>query len=398
MGIGLAKSKSSVWVKEEVTEGTYVAPTSANDALEVIEDGLEFNYTKETIERDNLTSTIEKVATRTGLASVAGSIGIENRAHPTEGEAPYADLLFKSLLGGKRQLTAPVTSKAAGHTSTTIEIEDADIGDFVVNGVYLFKISTGYEVRPVTEIDDTIGAAKITVAVAFEAGAPTGAIVIAKMTQYYFNEGAPTLSVTHYLGGEIEERNSGLRCISASLENWSTAQLANWNFSMEGLTQTRSVASPAFTPAFDSSSLPPVLVGACVYFGEPGSMLELQYNELSLTLENTKADILSACSPSGKIGSRFTEFKTTGSFVPYMEDDDVVRFGNFDMNDTVSIFGFAKNPGMVSGQDLQWVAFWIPNAKITEIPAADQDGILTDSISFQSFREAGNDTVFLSFI
>jgi hypothetical protein len=156
----------------------------------------------------------------------------------------------------------------------------------------------------------------------------------------------------------------------------------------------RSVAAPAFSPDFSSNALPPVLLGACVYFNG----LELQYNELSLSIENTKADIASACSPEGKVGSRYTNFKVSGSFNPYMENDDVSRFDNFNLNDTCTIFGFAKNPGAVAGQDKQWVCFWIPNAKITEIPTADVDGILTDAISFQAFRNEGNDSVFVSFI
>ena len=394
MGIGLVRGRSSVFMKEEVTEGTYVAPTSAADALEVLEDGLEFSLTRDTIERNTLSATVETEAPRVGLKNVSGAVPVEFKANSTEGNAPREDLLFKSLLGGKRQLAAPVTSKAAGHTSTVVQIEDADIASFVVNGVYLFKISGNYQVRPVTAIDTTIGAANITVGIAFSGGAPTGAIVIAKMTQYYHLEGAPTLSATHYIGGEIEERITGLRCISGSLENWSTAQVAQWNFNVEGLNLTRQVGTPAFTPNFASDALPPVLLGACVYFDG----IEVQYNELSLSLENTKSDIPSACNPDGKVGSRITQFTCTGSINPYMEDDDVDRFNSFNTNDTVSVFGFAKNPGAVTGQDKEWVAFWIPNAKITEIPSGDQDGIVTDAISFQAFKSAGNDTVFVSFI
>jgi hypothetical protein len=214
------------------------------------------------------------------------------------------------------------------------------------------------------------------------------------MTQYFHQEGAPTLSATHYIGGEIEERVTGLRCISASLENWSTAQVAQWTFNVEGLNLTRQVGSPAFTPNFSGDALPPVLLGACVYFNG----IEIQYNELSLSIENTKSDIPSACSPEGKVGSRYTQFTCSGSINPYMEDDDTDRFDSFNDNDTVSVFGFAKNPGAVTGQDKEWVCFWIPAAKITELPTGDQDGIVTDAISFQAFKGEGNDTVFVSFI
>lgn len=394
MGLGLIKGESSVWIKEEVTEGTYVAPASANDAVEVLEDGMEFSLNRETIERNTLSATIETEAPRVGLKTVSATIPVEFKSNTTEGNAPREDLLYKSLMGGKRQLASPVTSKAAGHTSTVIQIEDADIASFVVDGVYLFKISTGYEVRPVTTIVTTPGAATITVAIPFMAGAPSGAIVIAKMTQYFHQEGAPTLSVTEYDGGEIENQMTGMRAISASLDNWSTAQVASFSFSLEGLNLIKNVAAPAFTPSFGNDALPPVLLDACLFINQD----EVQYNELSLSIENTKADIPSACDPNGKVGTRYTQFQASGSVNPYMEDDDTDRFDKFNNNESVSIFFFAKNPGAVSGQDINWVACWMPNVKITEIPGADVDGVLTDAISFQAFRKNGGDTIFLSFI
>jgi hypothetical protein len=394
MALGVVKNESSLAVTVESVEGTYVAPTSAADFLEVVSDGVELTLSRETIERNNLSATIEVQAPRVGQKSVSGTMPIEMKASSTEGNAPPSDRLFRSLLGGKRQLGAAITSKSSGHTSTSIKIEDADIGDFVVNGVYLFKLSTGYEVRPVTAIDDTPGSSAVTIPFAFEGGTATGAVVIAKMTQYFYDEGGPTLSATYYHGGEVEDKASGLRCVSASLDNWSTAQTAQWTFNVEGLDLQRDIAAPGYTPNFSGDALPPVLMGACVYLNG----VEVQYNELSLSLENTKTDIASACSPDGKVGSRFTQFKASGSINPYMENDDTDRFDAFNLNDTVSVFGFAKNPGAVSGQDKEWCAFWIPNAKITEIPAGDVDGIMVDSISFQAFKSAGNDTVFLSFI
>lgn len=394
MAIGVIKNESSLFLKEEVTEGVYVAPSSAADAVEVTSDGVSIALSRDVIERNNLSSTIEASAPRVGLKSVSGSIPTEVKASSTEGNAPPEDLLLRSLLGGKRQLSAPVTSKSSGHTSTSIKIEDADIASFVVNGVYLFKLSTGYEVRPVTAKVTTPGSASITIPFAFEGGTASGAVVIAKMTQYYYAEGGPSFSATYYHGGEIEDQNTGMRAVSASLDNWSTAGIAQWTFNVEGLDQTRAVASPAYTPDFSTNALPPVLLGACLYLNG----IEVQYNELSLSIENTKTDIASACSDDGKVGSRFTAFKVSGSVNPYMEDDDVVRFGNFNMNDTITLFGFAKNPGTVSGQDKEWFAFWIPNAKITAIPSGDVDGVETDAIEFQAFKSAGNDTVFLSFI
>lgn len=393
MGI-VVKNESSLAVKVEVTEGTYVAPASAADFIEVVSAGAGLKLERETIERNNLSSTIEVSAPRVGLKNASGTIPIELTTNASEGLAPPADPLLRSLLGGKRQLGTAVTSKSSGHTSLSIKIEDADIASFVVNGVYLFKLSTGYEVRPIVAKVTTPGSASITLPFAFEGGTASGAVVIAKMTQYYYAEGGPSLSVTYYQGGAIEEKGLGMRVVSGSLDNWTTGSLPQLTCNLEGLDIEKSVAAPAYTPDFSGNALPPVLLGACVYFNG----VEIQYNELGLSIENTKTDIKSACSPDGKIGSRFTEFKVSGSINPYMDDDNVDRFNSFNDNDTVSVFGFARNPGTVDGQEIQWFAFWIPNAKITQIPAGDVDGIVTDAIEFQAFKSAGNDTIFLSFI
>lgn len=94
MAIGLVKNESSLALKQEVTEGTYVAPTSASDFIEVVADGVEFTLSRDLIERNNLTSTIETVAPRVGQKNVSGSVGVEATASSTEGNAPPADLLL----------------------------------------------------------------------------------------------------------------------------------------------------------------------------------------------------------------------------------------------------------------------------------------------------------------
>lgn len=393
MGIGLVKGRSSIFLKEEVTEGTYVAPASANDAVEVLEEGLEFNYERDEIERNNLSATIETEASRVGMKQITGSIPIEYKAASVEGDAPRGDILYKALLGGKRQIASNVTTKT-GNSATVLQIQDADISLFKKGDVIVVKEAGAYEARPISAIDTTPGSATITLAFALDNGAPSDNVVLSQVTTYYHTDGAPTFSATHYAGGEIEEEVSGLRSISASLENYATAQLASWNFAVEGLDLVRSVNTPAFTPDFSNDALPPVLLDACIWING----IKVKYSEFSMNIENTKAEILSACSDSGKIGSRFTQFMVTGEINPYMEDDDVDRFDAFNNNDDISVFGYAYNPTATAGEGKEFVAFWIPQAKVTAIPMGDQDGIMTDNISFKAYRKDGEDSVFLSFI
>lgn len=387
MAIGVVKGESSLFLKLEATEGVYQAPTSADDAIEVLEDGLEFNYTRDEIERNTLTSTIESVAPRLGLKQITGSVPVEFKANGAQGIAPREDVLFQSLLGGKRQITA-LQFSSTGHTTTQINFVDAS--NFNVGDIVLVREAGAYEVRPISAVVGN----SIYFPIPLENGAPSDGVVIDKVTMYYHDSPAPTFSATHYLGGKIEEQIEGLRAVSASLENWTTAGVGTWTFNLEGLELTRSVNTPAFSPSFVNDALPPVLLNACIWLNND----KLQYNEFGLSIENTKAELLSACSSSGKISSRFTNLSVTGTINPYMDDANVDRFDSFNNNDSVFLFGYAFNPSGVAGEFQDVVAFWMPQVKITSIPTADQDGILTDAIAFKAFRGDGNDTVFLGFI
>jgi len=389
---GLVKGRTSVFLKEEPTEGTYVAPASAADAVEVLEDFGGFQYTREEIERNVLSDTVEVEASRPGLPNVSGDVPVEFKAGAVTGGAPLSDVLYKSLLGGKKVIATPSTTKASGNTTTVLQVEDADVVKYAKNDVILVKVTGAWQVRPVASVDATPGSATVTLQIPLES--VSNSAVIESVTKYFHEEGAPTFSVTTYLGGEIEDQARGVRAISGELQNWTTGQIPGFNFTCEGLDLSRSVDTPAFSPDFSAEPQPPVALSACIWLsGE-----KVQYPEFSLSLENTKTDIQSACSPSGKVGSRFTRFQVTGSINPYMQDDNVDLFSKFNANDDVSVFGYASNPGANPGEIENVVAFWIPQSKITNLEIADADGILTDSLEFKAYRKDGGDSVFLAFI
>lgn len=394
MGIGLIKGKSSIALVEEIVEGVYVAPSSAADFIEVLEDGLEFGTTREVIERNTLSSTVESEAPRLGIKSVTGTIPTEMKAAAIEGDAPPTDLLWKSLLGGSRQNTAAITTRAGVNTSTVILIEDADIADLSVGDVVLVKRASMYEVRPIASKTSGVGTATVTLAIPLMNGAPPSGVVLGKFTTYYPDDNWNTLSSSLYNGGEILDKDSGLRALTGSVENWTTGQVPNLSFGVEGIESDRTVTAALFNPDFSADALPPVLLDACAYLGQ----IEIDYNEFSLSIENTKADIPTACQPSGKAGTRITQLAISGSINPYMEDDDVVRWDDFELNNSTSLFVFARNPSAVVGQGKEWICVWMPKIKITELGTGDQDGVLTDAISFQAFKNAGNDSIFVGFI
>lgn len=388
----LVKGQSSLYLIDESTEGTFVAETLSSQAIEPNQDGLEFSLKREEIERKTLTNTIEAVEPRLGLKTVTGSIPMELKAGSMPGEAPRGQILYESLLGGKRSISTTTTTKSSGNTLSFLSIEDADISKFHAGDCVMLKLAGHFQVRPIESVDTTLGSAGLNMAIPFEA--VLDSLVIEKVTTYFHESASKSFSAAHYIGGEILESVSGLKSISASVDNWTANQTPAITFSVEGLNVTRSPATPSITPDFSNDAKVPVLQSACAYIGNE----EVDYSELGLSIENTKADLPSACSPNGKIGTRKTAFSVSGSINPYMSDANVDRWNKFENGTVTSLFVYAGNPTSVSGEMNQVVAIWIPNIKITNMPSKDQDGVLLDAIEFKAFRKNGNDSLFLSFI
>lgn len=391
MGYGLVTDEGSVFTEKEVTEGVYQAEQAGVSAVEVLSDGLEFTPTKELLERNNRTATVEKVAARVGQKSMAGSIPTEFKAGSTEGGSPETNNLYEALLGGKRSYTA--STSLTGHTTTTINLDVGDgakynKGDIVKVKEYDLAPANEDHVSPIVDVTGDV----ITLLVPYKQAFGDN-VEVAAGTVYFHNSGAPTLSVTNYLGGEIREKAIGMRCVSGELASFSTGQLSTMTFGLEGLNFDREVGQPLFTPAFDTS-LPPVILCAKVFKNAD----ELTVNSVGITMNNTLGFLTSTASCNGKISSRITEFVTNFTINPYMEDDDVDNFDIFNDNTPFSLFGSAYNAGSDKEEKLENVAFYMPNCRIPEIATGDEDGILTDSISGQAYKDEGNDTVFIAFI
>lgn len=392
MAIGVVTNESTLALVEEVTEGTYVAPSTGTDYVEPLSDGLELNKTREELTRDTLGGSVENEASRVGIAEVQGSIPLEYKASATAGDAPQSmDVLLKSLLGGKRQLTSPITTGTT-HTSTVINISDTSglaVGDLV-----LVKEAGAYEVRPISAITtDT----SITFPFALDNGAPSDNVEIEEFTTYYHDTSSSiTFSAEHNLGTQaIKQKARGLRAVSCAMENWSVGQLPTMTFGVQGLDIDRVDEDATAAPDFTADGLPPVTLSACVWLG--GSMLS--YTEASLNIESTVNYIQDACDADGRIGSRITEQSVTFSFNPYLQDDSTAEaWDKFNANDDVSVFGYAYNPSATDGQFGEVIAFYIPQGKITEAPIADVDGILAEQVTVKAHKSSGNDSIFLGFI
>jgi hypothetical protein len=386
------KGKSSIFVKEEVTEGTYIAPTSAAEAIEVLDDFAGFEFTKEKIERKVLKATVESVAPRAGLPSASGALPSEFKSAATEGAAPRADLLYKSLLGGKRQVST-VIELIAGSTTTVLKLDDADINKIEKGDSLHIKIAGAHCVRPVASVSNVLGNVEVTLAIPAPS-APAAGVEIAPLTTYFFNEDPMSVSVTAEMGGEISEQFAGGQVESAEISNWTTGQIPQINFSMKGLSLNKADTVSGLVPDFSAEPQPPVALEACAYIDG----IEVDYVEFSLTMGNTLVDVLSPCSAQGKIGSRNTNFLVSGKINPYMKTDAVDRFTKYNDGTPVSLFIHISNPGAGAGEIKNSSAIWLPQVSLTAIANGDQDGVLTDDLEFQAYVSSGNDTMFLSFI
>lgn len=389
----LVKGESSLYITKEVTRGTHVDPTVDADGVEPNEEGIEFRMTREVIERNTLTNSIEAVEPRLGTKNVEGSFSMEFKAGATAGAKPRGSHVYENLLGTVKTVATTTTTKASGNTTSFLAVEDADISKFAKGDIVLVKKAGAFECRPVASVVTTTGAAGLNLAIPLS-GAPGASVVIERFTTYYHSSAEVPLSATWFPGGEIKEEISGLDIASASLEGWTANETPSWSFSLRGLDIQKSVAAPSVAVDFSSDAQVPVMQSAIAYLGTEA----IDYVELGLSVENTLTDLPAANKSTGKLGTRKTALNITGSINPYTSASNVSRWNNFNNGDNTSLFLYAGNPTGVAGEFNQVIAIWLPKVKITNMPMGDQDGVLTDNIEFSAFKTAGGDSMFLGFI
>lgn len=385
-------------VEIEDVEGTYKAPTEGTSFILTLSDGAEMSMEKETLERAVFNGSLGKTTPRTGTRTVSGSIPTEFKGVVTEGDAPEYDKLMRSALGSRRQGDAVLadntdTAGPLSHTESRIYVGNADSDKYEVGDIVTVKVAGAYHTSPIVNVNDEANLAYIDLLVPAAAPFENGN-VIAAFTRYSAAEsGHPSLSISKYIEGERLEQASGCRVTSMSLENFSTGQLASWNFGFEGLDWDSSLTTQPFVAVYDAS-LPPIILNACVF--QDGEKVDV--NEISFSVENELGFVTSTCSPNGRISGRPTERTVTGSFTPYKSDNDVTTMTQFKENTEFSMFGYAYIPGE-AGEYSQVVAFYMPACIITEVSEGEQDGLLQEEVSFQAAK--GSDTsqteLFISF-
>lgn len=392
MTIGITKNTSIIGVEKEVTEGTYLAPTAATSYIQPLSGGFEASPKRELIDRNILTSSIGKATPRLGIASAAGALPVEFRASGVEGGDVDFAALLESALGAKRSIAANKTSKAApAHTVDTLQIEDADIAAFNVGDIICIKETAKYHVAAIVSKTSGAGTATITVTPGRIGGGIFPASVVISKSQMYFtaNTAHPALSLSYYWGNQIRAAIAGAKITSLAIDNYAVGQVAAFNFGFDALSYVETDGVAPHTPTFDTG-LPPIILSACVF--KDGVSVDI--NKLGLSLANTLSFMTSVCNSNGRISSRVTERKVTGSINPYKDDTSVANFTGFNAGTEFSILARAYNPSAVAGEFTlgSIVGIWLPKCIVTEYKVADQDGILTDELTFQAVRGSDGST------
>jgi hypothetical protein len=396
--MAIAVKDNTVYAVEiEDTENTYKAPTADTSYVQTLSDGAEMTPAKELLERNIFNGSIGKTTARTGTRTVTGSMPVEMRAAATTGEAPEYDALLRAALGLRRQVTttsADDTDAGGPHTTSRIYLLDADASKYAVGDMVTVQVTGDYHTSPVSAVSNTPGDVYIDLLVAADNPFTDGDAIAAVTTYVTANSGQPSLSISKYLETTVLEQATGCRVNSMALENFTTGQLASWNFGFEGMDFDRSLTSQPHTPAY-SSAEPPIILQACVY--QDG--VQLQVNELSFSIENTLGFATSTCSENGRISGRVTERTISGSLNPYKQDDSIAQFTRFKTNTEFSLFGSAIIPSSTAGEYAQVVSFYLPSCIVTELGEADQDGLLQEEVSFSAGRGANgtDEEIYISF-
>lgn len=394
------KDVSLFGVEEEVTEGTYLAPQAATSYFNPEEDGVEFTPTREFLERNVLNASIGASTPKMGMKGVVGGFKQEFRASGTEGSAPNYGSFIKALLGATRAISSNVTTKNSGNTGSVLQIEDADISKFTVNDIILVKESGGHHVAVVTAKATGAGVATITIAPAKASGSFSNSVVISKSKMYYTAaSGHPSLSLSYYWGNVKRDGAMGVRVKSMSLEGWQTGGMALLGFAWEGLTYSHIAGVAPHTPTLDTGT-PPVILDAKLY--KDGATTSLSLNNFGLNVENTISWMTDFSDEDGKVKSRVTERKITGSLNPYLDDTDVSWYTAFNAGTEFSLLLRAWNPSSTAGEATMGsvIAIWLPKCIVSTRKVQDLEGLLTEGLEFAAVRGSDGSTeeMYLAFI
>lgn len=220
---------SRLAIRKETTENTLIA-LSAGTQFIPLQPGFEFSPNVETIENEEIRSSIGRAAPIQGIEQPTGSFSEYLKGSGTQGTAPnWGDLLeacFGSVASNGTERTTTVGS------SISAIVLGAGGSDFSRGSAILIKDGTnGYSIRAI----DSVSTNTLTPAFDLSVSAPATGISVGKNVKYTpADSGHPTLSAWLFRGnGGALEAISGCRVTELSME-MEVGQLINISFNIEG--------------------------------------------------------------------------------------------------------------------------------------------------------------------
>lgn len=223
-------TKSSVlFITQESTEGTPVAPSGATDAV-ALQDDFSIEPGTETLENAEIRASIGATKPIIGAESPVVSLSHYMKASGTAGTAPEWNLLAKAFFGSE-VVASTEYDLDSGSTGSVLAFPSGEGANFQRGQALLIKDSTnGYRVRAIHSMSTDSATLGFSVPNAPASGVNTGKCVFWKPA----NDSHPTLTVWNYLGnGGARQVMSGARVTSMSIDA-QAGQLINANFSLEG--------------------------------------------------------------------------------------------------------------------------------------------------------------------
>jgi len=217
-------------LKVETTEGTLIDPSAATEYLKLQED-VSLTENRESLENAELTGSIGAAKPIPGVSAPTLSFSSYLKHSGTEGVAPDAGPLLKSLFGTEA-IRSTERDTVAGATVSIISVDAGEGVEYQRGDAVLVKNGTnGYSIRPVESVSTdalTLG---------FDlSDAPGVGVELGKSVTYIpADTGHDTLSMHLYQGnGGLHQAVAGARAISYDITA-DAGQTINGSFSLEGI-------------------------------------------------------------------------------------------------------------------------------------------------------------------
>lgn len=223
--------KSVVFIKQESTEATLVAPASGTEAI-AVQEGFSVEAAFETLSNDELSAGVGAKAPILGLEAPTAEVSAYIRHSGVEATAPNYDQLIKSAIGEKvAAFTEKVTttSSTAGSSTAPAVIKLASGGSDLQRGHSIMIKDTVYSIRPVMSVATN----DLTLAFNLNSAPGTG-ISTGRPILYKPSDTLPSNSLWVYRGNEAAvEAVAGVKVTEMSIEA-NAGELLSGSFSMAG--------------------------------------------------------------------------------------------------------------------------------------------------------------------